>query len=229
MKKFLIGNEDNCPVSLIIYDIKSKIKHPILKTKIDKNYYGTRRFTACKESELKSILASSELDKNQQDFLLTCQINLKNLFEAYEDAEKLSQGIGATTVDEISTAFMETVKLKAMIEEILSKIIATFKEIPRKETLSYNGNTYYLLGIAYNNIKVYLGNEDGHLIMKSFKQKTLLTSEEITDSHLLNYEYLLSEMVIPYEKRVDFRTAVENFHHYQNEENIKNILSFLEE
>ena len=171
MKKILIGYEDNCPVSLIIYDIKSKIKHPILKTKIDKNYYGTRRFTACKESELKSILASSELDKNQQDFLLTCQINLKNLFEAYERAEKLSQGIGATTVDEITAAFMETINIKTMIEEILSKIIVMFKELPKKETLVYNGITYYLLGLAYNNIKVYLGNEDGHLIMKSFKQK----------------------------------------------------------
>lgn len=229
MKKILIGYEDNCPVSLIIYDFERKIKHPILETKIDKNHYGTRRFTACSEEELKSILASSDLDKNQQDVLLACQINLKNLFEAYEDAEKLSQGIGATTVDEITTAFMETVELKTMIEEILSKTIAMFKEIPKKETLSYNENTYHLLGMAYNNIKVYLGNENGHLIMKSFKQKILLTSEEITDSHLLNYEYLLSEMVIPYEKRVNFRTVVENFHHYQNEDNIKNILSFLEE
>lgn len=229
MKKILIGYEDNCPVSLIIYDFKSKIKHPILKTKIDKNYYGTRRLTACSKEELKSILANSGLNKNQQDTLLAYQINLKNLFEAYERAEKLSQGIGATTVDKITTAFMETFELKTMIEKTLSKIIAMFKEIPKKETLSYNGNIYYLLGMTYNNIKVYLGNEDGRLIMKSFKQKTLLTSEEITDSHLLNYEYFLNEMVIPSEKRVDFRTAVENFHHHQNEENIKNILSFLEE
>ena len=229
MKKILIGYEDNCPVSLIIYDFERKIKHPILETKIDKNYYGTRRFIACSKEELKSILANSDLNKNQQDTLLACQINLKNLFEAYERAEKLSQGIGATTVDEITAGFKETINIKTMIEEILSKIIVMFKELPKKEALVYNGITYYLLGVAYNNIKVYLGDEDGHLIMKSFKQKVLLTSEEITDSHFLNYEYLLSEMVIPYEKRVDFRTAVENFHHYQNEENIKNILSFLEE